>query len=78
MDIFVVRKSTSANLLNWNFLKIFFSLQTCRLRNAGTPCRSALQECDLPEYCTGKNEFCPADLHKLDGIPCGQDKVCRH
>ena len=51
------------------------SIQTCSLRNAGSPCRSALQECDLPEYCTGKSEYCPGDLYKLDGTSCGQDKV---
>lgn len=40
-------------------------------------CRSALQECDLPEYCTGTSEYCPKDLFKMDGISCGQDKVIK-
>ncbi|XP_032793698.2 mucin-5AC [Daphnia magna] len=48
---------------------------TCRMKNAGSPCRSSLQECDLPEFCTGKSEYCPVDLHKLDGTSCGQDKA---
>ena len=46
------------------------------MKNAGTPCRTSLQECDLPEYCTGKSEYCPLDLYKLDGTLCGQEKVC--
>jgi hypothetical protein len=46
------------------------------VKNAGSPCRTSLQECDLPEYCTGKSEYCPLDLYKLDGTLCGQEKVC--
>ncbi|XP_037076834.1 uncharacterized protein LOC119098008 [Pollicipes pollicipes] len=45
-------------------------LQTCQLRPAGEPCRPAPGECDLPEYCTGRSELCPADVHRQDGLPC--------
>ena len=38
-------------------------------------CRSALAECDLPEFCNGTTEYCPADLYKMNGISCGNDKV---
>ena len=33
-------------------------------------CRSALNSCDLPEYCDGKNPSCPADFFVQDGHPC--------
>ncbi|KAG6451231.1 disintegrin and metalloproteinase domain-containing protein 19 [Manduca sexta] len=46
-------------------------LQTCRPKSAGTECRSADRECDLPEYCTGHSEFCPDDVFKMDSTPCG-------
>ncbi|CAH0597666.1 unnamed protein product [Chrysodeixis includens] len=47
-------------------------LQTCRPKSAGTVCRSADRECDLPEYCTGHSEFCPDDVFKMDTTPCGK------
>jgi len=33
-------------------------------------CRHALNCCDLPEYCDGKNPSCPADFFVQDGHPC--------
>ncbi|XP_049880510.1 disintegrin and metalloproteinase domain-containing protein 19 [Pectinophora gossypiella] len=48
------------------------NLETCRPKSAGTVCRSADKECDLPEYCTGYSEFCPGDVHKMDSTPCGK------
>lgn len=47
-------------------------LQTCRPKSAGTVCRSAERECDLPEYCTGHSEYCPDDIYKMDTTPCGK------
>ncbi|XP_075986793.1 uncharacterized protein LOC142983687 [Anticarsia gemmatalis] len=47
-------------------------LTTCRPKSAGTVCRSAGRECDLPEYCTGHSEFCPDDVYKMDTTPCGK------
>ncbi|KAJ8709774.1 hypothetical protein PYW08_009778 [Mythimna loreyi] len=47
-------------------------LLTCRPKSAGTECRSAERECDLPEYCTGHSEFCPDDLFKMDTTQCGK------
>ena len=35
-----------------------------------TPCRSAKTECDLAEFCNGKSEYCPKDVHKQDGLKC--------
>ncbi|CAG9794728.1 unnamed protein product [Diatraea saccharalis] len=50
-------------------------LQTCRPKAAGTVCRGADRECDLPEYCTGYSEYCPADVHKMDASPCSDNQA---
>ena len=39
--------------------------KTCRPQAAGVACRHAEHECDLPEFCTGASEFCPADIYKV-------------
>ncbi|RZC33717.1 disintegrin and metalloproteinase domain-containing protein 12, partial [Asbolus verrucosus] len=52
---------------------------TCKPKNAGTMCRSADYECDLPEYCTGQSEYCPADIYKMDTEICDHGKAfCYH
>ncbi|XP_035723048.1 uncharacterized protein LOC118442022 [Vespa mandarinia] len=50
-------------------------LKTCRPKLAGTECRSAEHECDLPEYCTGQSEYCPVDVFKMDGESCSMGKA---
>ncbi|XP_049278959.1 zinc metalloproteinase-disintegrin-like EoMP06 isoform X1 [Anopheles funestus] len=45
-------------------------LETCKLREPAVPCRQARGECDLPEYCTGRSEFCPADVYRRDTEQC--------
>ncbi|XP_029040896.2 disintegrin and metalloproteinase domain-containing protein 19 [Osmia bicornis bicornis] len=50
-------------------------LKTCRPKSAGTECRSAEHECDLPEYCTGQSEYCPVDVFKMDGESCSMGKA---
>ncbi|XP_030376058.1 disintegrin and metalloproteinase domain-containing protein 12 [Scaptodrosophila lebanonensis] len=45
-------------------------LNTCRPKVAGAECREAENECDLPEYCTGESEYCPADVYRRDTEPC--------
>ena len=45
-----------------------------QLKQPGSPCRVASHECDLPEYCTGESEYCPADVHKVDGTSCKVNK----
>ena len=50
-------------------------LKTCRPKTAGTECRSAEHECDLPEYCTGQSEYCPVDVFKMDGESCSMGKA---
>lgn len=48
-------------------------------KSVGAVCRNTLQECDVPEYCTGDSAECPVDTSKQDGTKCqaaGQDAVC--
>ncbi|XP_039335663.2 disintegrin and metalloproteinase domain-containing protein 33 isoform X1 [Saimiri boliviensis] len=42
----------------------------CLLKPAGAPCRQAMGDCDLPEFCTGTSPHCPPDIYLLDGSPC--------
>ncbi|XP_017327522.1 disintegrin and metalloproteinase domain-containing protein 33 [Ictalurus punctatus] len=42
----------------------------CKLKQAGTMCRSAAGSCDLPEYCTGGSPYCPSNVYLLDGSTC--------
>ncbi len=44
--------------------------KTCRPQAAGVACRHAEHECDLPEFCTGESEFCPADIYKVCVCVC--------
>uniref|UniRef100_A0AAF5PUH9 Reprolysin n=1 Tax=Wuchereria bancrofti TaxID=6293 RepID=A0AAF5PUH9_WUCBA len=45
-------------------------LNTCQMLPATTVCRQATNECDLPEYCDGHMEHCPADFFVQDGHKC--------
>ncbi|XP_058455339.1 zinc metalloproteinase-disintegrin-like EoMP06 [Malaya genurostris] len=45
-------------------------LESCQLKEAGVDCREARGECDLPEFCTGNSEHCPADVFKRDTEVC--------
>ncbi|XP_034488305.1 zinc metalloproteinase-disintegrin-like MTP8 [Drosophila innubila] len=54
-------------------------LDTCRPKQAGSACRPAENECDLPEYCTGESEYCPADVFRRDTEPCDNNQAyCFH
>ncbi|XP_047618061.1 disintegrin and metalloproteinase domain-containing protein 1a-like [Phacochoerus africanus] len=48
----------------------------CRLKYKGFPCRPALGECDLPEYCDGSSRECPPDSYKQDGTMCERIHYC--
>ncbi|KAG7325326.1 hypothetical protein KOW79_011642 [Hemibagrus wyckioides] len=37
---------------------------------SGTPCRESVNQCDLPEYCTGQSSFCPPNSYLMDGLTC--------
>uniref|UniRef100_A0A182NL16 Uncharacterized protein n=1 Tax=Anopheles dirus TaxID=7168 RepID=A0A182NL16_9DIPT len=52
-------------------------LETCQVREPAVPCREQRGDCDLPEYCTGRSEFCPTDVHRRDTEPCaGGEAYC--
>lgn len=41
-----------------------------QLKPAGTLCRESSNSCDLPEFCTGANPHCPANVYLHDGHAC--------
>uniref|UniRef100_A0A0N5A8L8 Disintegrin and metalloproteinase domain-containing protein 28 n=1 Tax=Syphacia muris TaxID=451379 RepID=A0A0N5A8L8_9BILA len=45
-------------------------LTICKIQPASTVCRVPADSCDLPEYCDGHVEHCPADFYVQDGLPC--------
>ncbi|XP_077346998.1 disintegrin and metalloproteinase domain-containing protein 22 isoform X2 [Lithobates pipiens] len=45
----------------------------CQLNPKEMLCREAVNDCDIPEMCTGNSSQCPPNIHKLDGYPC-EDK----
>lgn len=52
-------------------------LSTCLPKNAGSMCRNAYGECDLPEFCSGESEYCPEDVYKRDTEECnGGNAYC--
>ncbi|XP_007478298.2 disintegrin and metalloproteinase domain-containing protein 12 isoform X1 [Monodelphis domestica] len=44
--------------------------ENCQLKPAGTACRASSNSCDLPEFCTGANPHCPANVYLHDGHRC--------
>ncbi|KAG7512547.1 disintegrin and metalloproteinase domain-containing protein 12-like isoform X2 [Solea senegalensis] len=44
--------------------------EDCKLKPAGTLCRESSNSCDLPEFCTGSNPHCPANVYLHDGHAC--------
>ncbi|XP_051774990.1 disintegrin and metalloproteinase domain-containing protein 11 isoform X2 [Erpetoichthys calabaricus] len=44
--------------------------QGCKYEPRGVVCREAVNDCDVPESCTGDSSQCPANVHKLDGYGC--------
>ncbi|XP_073438008.1 disintegrin and metalloproteinase domain-containing protein 22 isoform X6 [Dendrobates tinctorius] len=42
----------------------------CQFIQKGVFCRDAVNDCDIPEMCTGNSSQCPSNIHKLDGYPC--------
>uniref|UniRef100_A0A669PX81 ADAM metallopeptidase domain 11 n=1 Tax=Phasianus colchicus TaxID=9054 RepID=A0A669PX81_PHACC len=46
----------------------------CKYEPRGVSCREAVNECDIPETCTGDSSQCPPNLHKLDGYFCDNEQ----
>ncbi|XP_051243739.1 disintegrin and metalloproteinase domain-containing protein 11-like isoform X1 [Dicentrarchus labrax] len=42
----------------------------CKYERRGVVCRDAVNDCDIPETCTGDSSQCPHNVHKLDGYIC--------
>ncbi|XP_057706575.1 disintegrin and metalloproteinase domain-containing protein 19 isoform X1 [Corythoichthys intestinalis] len=47
----------------------------CKLKSPGVICRAPSGQCDLPEYCDGKAESCPANFYLVDGTSCADGKA---
>uniref|UniRef100_A0A3P9IZK2 ADAM metallopeptidase domain 19 n=1 Tax=Oryzias latipes TaxID=8090 RepID=A0A3P9IZK2_ORYLA len=47
----------------------------CKLKSPGVLCRPSSGPCDLPEYCDGKTESCPANFYLRDGTSCADGKA---
>ncbi|XP_020560791.2 disintegrin and metalloproteinase domain-containing protein 11 [Oryzias latipes] len=43
---------------------------SCKYEQRGVVCRGAVNDCDIPETCTGDSSQCPHNVHKLDGYIC--------
>ncbi|XP_009878665.1 PREDICTED: disintegrin and metalloproteinase domain-containing protein 9-like [Charadrius vociferus] len=50
--------------------------KNCKPLPEGQVCRESAGPCDLPEYCNGTSEHCPADVAKQDGTVCAGDGYC--
>nr|Q7LZ61.2 RecName: Full=Coagulation factor X-activating enzyme heavy chain; AltName: Full=Coagulation factor X-activating enzyme chain alpha; AltName: Full=RVV-X heavy chain; AltName: Full=Russellysin; AltName: Full=Snake venom metalloproteinase; Short=SVMP; Flags: Precursor [Daboia siamensis]AAZ39881.1 RVV-X-heavy chain [Daboia russelii] len=46
----------------------------CKIKTAGTVCRRARDECDVPEHCTGQSAECPRDQLQQNGKPCQNNR----
>ncbi|XP_042349013.1 disintegrin and metalloproteinase domain-containing protein 19 [Plectropomus leopardus] len=49
--------------------------QNCKLKSPGVLCRASSGSCDLPEYCDGKAESCPANFYLVDGTSCARGQA---
>ncbi|XP_076869019.1 disintegrin and metalloproteinase domain-containing protein 22 isoform X2 [Brachyhypopomus gauderio] len=46
----------------------------CQMHFMGMLCREAVNDCDIPENCTGNSSQCPPNVHKMDGYTCEKDQ----
>ncbi|XP_032410099.1 disintegrin and metalloproteinase domain-containing protein 19 isoform X1 [Xiphophorus hellerii] len=47
----------------------------CKIKSPGELCRGTSGLCDLPEYCDGKSESCPANFYLADGTTCAHGRA---
>uniref|UniRef100_A0A8C5R035 ADAM metallopeptidase domain 22 n=1 Tax=Leptobrachium leishanense TaxID=445787 RepID=A0A8C5R035_9ANUR len=49
----------------------------CQFSPSEIVCRETVNDCDIPENCTGNSSQCPQNVHKLDGYQCdNQQGLC--
>nr|XP_015806101.2 disintegrin and metalloproteinase domain-containing protein 22 isoform X2 [Nothobranchius furzeri] len=48
--------------------------KNCQMELMGVVCRDAVNDCDIPEHCTGNSSQCPPNVHKMDGYTCEKDQ----
>ncbi|XP_034030706.1 disintegrin and metalloproteinase domain-containing protein 22 isoform X1 [Thalassophryne amazonica] len=46
----------------------------CQMEFMGVVCREAVNDCDIPENCTGNSSECPPNVQKMDGYTCEKDQ----
>ncbi|XP_010900799.1 disintegrin and metalloproteinase domain-containing protein 22 isoform X4 [Esox lucius] len=46
----------------------------CQMEFMGVVCREAVNDCDIPENCTGNSSQCPPNMHKMDGYSCEKEQ----
>ncbi|CAI5662344.1 unnamed protein product [Oreochromis niloticus] len=46
----------------------------CQMEFKGVVCRDAVNDCDIPEICSGNSSQCPPNVHKMDGYTCEKDQ----
>ncbi|CAH2282358.1 disintegrin and metallo ase domain-containing 22 isoform X2 [Pelobates cultripes] len=47
---------------------------SCQFSPNEIVCREAVNDCDIPENCTGNSSQCPSNVHKLDGYNCDNEQ----
>ena len=47
--------------------------EKCRFRKSGAICREKVNECDIPETCTGSSGVCRQDVYVHNGYPCANN-----
>uniref|UniRef100_A0A6J0UCD0 Disintegrin and metalloproteinase domain-containing protein 21-like n=1 Tax=Pogona vitticeps TaxID=103695 RepID=A0A6J0UCD0_9SAUR len=48
--------------------------QDCQFLASGHLCRPETDQCDLPEYCSGRSAWCRPDVYMQDGTPCNNQR----
>ncbi|XP_028672970.2 disintegrin and metalloproteinase domain-containing protein 22 isoform X4 [Erpetoichthys calabaricus] len=48
--------------------------KNCQFQLKGIACRDAVNDCDIPENCTGNSSQCPPNVHKMDGYTCEKNQ----
>lgn len=52
--------------------------EKCRFKKSGAICRGKVNECDIPEICTGFSGVCPQDVYVHNGYPCANNTAYCH